>query len=366
MWVDLKGEESVPDTVHHCVVRVGGGNKKIEKDEFVITDAVHKQDGKLENSVEEEMSVLDTQSEQLKQLKPKILMEVSERNIYEPQAKLNYKYTTQLVWHLLRSAQLIDKFEMDQVLVFCRTNLDCDLLERFFIGFGGGTKFTGKRESGPQNKYSCCVLAGMRSMQERRQNLEAFKELDVRILIATDVAARGIDIQGLPFVINLTLPDLTENYIHRVGRVGRAERMGLAISLVAAEGVKEKVWYCQNKKKPPQFDRGLFAEGGNCIYYDEGALLKGVEKRLGELPITEISYPELVLPENIVTMLKSGGYGEMADDSHGMQNEELALHLESLKGEVKDLGVMEFQLQANYLRMRTREWGLSHTHHHNE
>ena len=105
MWVDLKGEESVPDTVHHCVVRVGGGNKKIEKDEFVITDAVHKQDGKLENSVEEEMSVLDTQSEQLKQLKPKILMEVSERNIYEPQAKLNYKYTTQLVWHLLRSAQ---------------------------------------------------------------------------------------------------------------------------------------------------------------------------------------------------------------------------------------------------------------------
>ena len=62
---------------------------------------------------------------------------------------------------------------------------------------------------------------------------QAFKDGDVRFLICTDVAARGIDIKGLPYCINLTLPDQDENYVHRIGRVGRAECMGLAISFVA-------------------------------------------------------------------------------------------------------------------------------------
>lgn len=61
---------------------------------------------------------------------------------------------------------------------------------------------------------------------------------EVRFLICTDVAARGIDITGIPFVVNVTLPDDKQNYVHRIGRVGRAERMGLAISLVSK--VKEK------------------------------------------------------------------------------------------------------------------------------
>lgn len=59
-------------------------------------------------------------------------------------------------------------------------------------------------------------------------------------MICTDVAARGIDVKGVPFVINVTLPDDKQNYVHRIGRVGRAERMGLAISLVATNH-KEKV-----------------------------------------------------------------------------------------------------------------------------
>ena len=61
----------------------------------------------------------------------------------------------------------------------------------------------------------------------------------MRFLICTDVAARGIDITGIPYVVNVTLPDDKQNYVHRIGRVGRAERMGLAISLVSK--VKEKV-----------------------------------------------------------------------------------------------------------------------------
>ena len=66
-----------------------------------------------------------------------------------------------------------------------------------------------------------------------------FQEKGANFLICTDVAARGLDIKGLPFLINVNLPEDKANYVHRIGRVGRAERMGLAISLVAQQ--KEKV-----------------------------------------------------------------------------------------------------------------------------
>ena len=65
----------------------------------------------------------------------------------------------------------------------------------------------------------------------------------MRFLICTDVAARGIDIRGIPFVINVTLPDDKQNYVHRIGRVGRAERMGLAISLVSKVKEKARILY---------------------------------------------------------------------------------------------------------------------------
>ena len=100
----------------------------------------------------------------------------------------------------------------------------------------------------------------MRSVGERKKALKEFKEGKVRILIATDIAARGIDIQELPFVVNMTLPDKPETYIHRTGRVGRAKRQGMAISLVAT--VDERVWYCQSGEKPPCKDTTDHADGG--------------------------------------------------------------------------------------------------------
>nr|XP_045611031.1 ATP-dependent RNA helicase Ddx1-like isoform X2 [Procambarus clarkii] len=77
-------------------------------------------------------------------------------------------------------------------------------------------------------------LHGDRKPNERKANLQKFKDGGLKFLICTDVAARGIDVGGLPFIVNVTLPDEKSNYVHRIGRVGRAERMGLAISLVAA------------------------------------------------------------------------------------------------------------------------------------
>jgi ATP-dependent RNA helicase DDX1 len=113
-------------------------------------------------------------------------------------------------------------------------------------------------------------LHGDRKPQERKGNLDRFKRKEVRFLICTDVAARGLDVSGLPFIINVTLPDEKSNYVHRIGRVGRAERMGLAISLVAS--VPEKVWFhgqwcpsrgqsCRNTK--------LTGQGGCCVWYNE-------------------------------------------------------------------------------------------------
>ncbi len=108
---------------------------------------------------------------------------------------------------------------------------------------------------------------------------------------STDVAARGLDIKGLPYVINATLPDRPEDYIHRIGRVGRADCLGLAISIVST--VREKVWYCQKKGYKPWLDPGkgdtlLNGEGGHAVWYDEPALLADIEKRVGQ-PITALT-----------------------------------------------------------------------------
>ncbi|KAJ4928779.1 hypothetical protein JOQ06_004404, partial [Pogonophryne albipinna] len=88
-------------------------------------------------------------------------------------------------------------------------------MEQYFIQQGGGP-------DSKSHQLSCVCLRGDRKPNERNTNLERFKKKEVRLLI----------------LINVNLPDEKQNYVHRIGRVGRAERMGLAISLVAME--KEK------------------------------------------------------------------------------------------------------------------------------
>ena len=81
-------------------------------------------------------------------------------------------------------------------------------------------------------------IHGDKSQQERLKALEAFKDGSVLVLVATDVAARGLDIDELPHVINFDLPRTPEDYIHRIGRTGRAGKPGTAISLVSASEVQ--------------------------------------------------------------------------------------------------------------------------------
>ena len=330
-WVDLKGKDSVPESVHHVVVELDPRAPEAqallasEHAKHVATDNVHPG---LPTGAEAEAEggAQARASELVKRLKPLALL------------------------------KLIEAYAMEQCLIFCRTNLDCDLLEQFLVGVGGGQRFRGKVEKGKENAYSCCVLAGMRSMQERRQNLQAFKDGDVRFLICTDVAARGIDIQGLPYVINLTLPDVVENYIHRVGRVGRADCVGLAISLVAAPGVQEQVWYhtCANRGKGCT-NRSVKERGGCTIWYDEPDLLKQVEARLHVERIPRLTPPAYALPPEIKAQLGSGKYGAAAGS--GVVNETVARHVELLQPAVQDLAQLEYKAQVTWLSLRQRYGG---------
>jgi len=84
-------------------------------------------------------------------------------------------------------------------------------------------------------KHSAAEIHSNRSLAQRREALEGFKAGRYRILVATDIAARGIDVTGIELVINYDLPDEDENYIHRIGRTGRAGQPGRAITFATAD-----------------------------------------------------------------------------------------------------------------------------------
>lgn len=114
--------------------------------------------------------------------------------------------------------QLIGLNNMHQVLVFTKTKFGADKLARALTNDG----------------LPSVAMHGNKSQAQRTKALQKFKRGAARILVATDVAARGIDIQKLPYVINFELPMVAEDYVHRIGRTGRAGEKGEAISFVCA------------------------------------------------------------------------------------------------------------------------------------
>jgi ATP-dependent RNA helicase RhlE len=118
---------------------------------------------------------------------------------------------------------LIARDSMDQVLVFTRSKIGASRLASYLDRRGVSTS----------------AIHGDRSQSERTRALEAFRGRFVKVLVATDVASRGLDIADLPYVVNFELPHEPQDYIHRVGRTGRAGASGTAISLVSPEEVEE-------------------------------------------------------------------------------------------------------------------------------
>ncbi|QTL38089.1 DEAD/DEAH box helicase [Pseudoalteromonas viridis] len=148
---------------------------------------------------------------------PKLVQAAKENTTAETVRHVVYPVEQKRKQELL--SELIGKKNWLQVLVFVNMKDDADQLVKELELDG----------------ISATVCHGDKSQGARRRALREFKEGKVRVLVATEVAARGIDIDGLPRVINYDLPYLAEDYVHRIGRTGRAGNSGQAISFVARE-----------------------------------------------------------------------------------------------------------------------------------
>ena len=115
--------------------------------------------------------------------------------------------------------KLISEGKWKQVLVFNRTKHGANKLTKKLISSG----------------ISAAAIHGNKSQGARTKALAGFKNGSVRVMVATDIAARGLDIPLLPHVVNFELPNISEDYVHRIGRTGRAGANGKAISLVSAD-----------------------------------------------------------------------------------------------------------------------------------
>ncbi|MFA5282955.1 MAG: DEAD/DEAH box helicase [Bacilli bacterium] len=111
---------------------------------------------------------------------------------------------------------MLDTFSYDSVFVFCRTKRNVDKLQNSLKKLG----------------YKISYLHGDLPQKKRDDNMRAFKSRENKILIATDVAARGIDVSNVDFVVNYSLPDQDEFYLHRIGRTGRANTEGKAFTFI--------------------------------------------------------------------------------------------------------------------------------------
>ncbi len=156
--------------------------------------------GMLNNPVEVEVSPRNTTAEKVKQ------------SIFE----VDKSQKTALLTHLIKNNS------WNQVLVFSRTKHGANKLVKKLEGAG----------------IEAAAIHGNKSQGARMRALADFKANKIRVLVATDIAARGIDIAELPHVINFDLPNVAEDYVHRIGRTARAGREGEAISLVSADEVE--------------------------------------------------------------------------------------------------------------------------------
>ena len=161
-----------------------------------------------------------TYSQSIKQLADELLDQP--RRIEVARHNIAADAVTQAVYPVDRSrkremlSHLIRKGEWNQVLVFTRTRYGADKLTEELL-FDG---------------IKAAAIHSNKSQSLRTRTLAEFKRGELRVLVATDVAARGLDIERLPHVVNYELPQVPEDYVHRIGRTGRAGEDGVAVSLV--------------------------------------------------------------------------------------------------------------------------------------
>jgi ATP-dependent RNA helicase RhlE len=119
--------------------------------------------------------------------------------------------------------ELLRRTDYDQVLIFCRTKNGADRVARKLH----------------QQGHAVAVLHSNRTQREREQALNGFRNGRYEVMVATDIAARGIDVEQISHVINFDVPHHPEDYVHRIGRTGRAQSVGDAFTIMTAEDLQE-------------------------------------------------------------------------------------------------------------------------------
>ena len=162
---------------------------------------------------------------------PKTILELSNTILQNPQkVEVHQTSTTaetiqQYIYYTNKSSKkdllfhILDNQEIQQILVFSRTKHGADRIVRNL----------------KQNNIDAAAIHGDKSQNQRQRALKSFKDHELRVLVATDIAARGIDIDHLSFVLNYDIPNEPETYVHRIGRCGRAGKEGISISISDAE-----------------------------------------------------------------------------------------------------------------------------------
>jgi ATP-dependent RNA helicase RhlE len=145
-------------------------------------------------------------------------------------------------------AHVIKEHDWSQVLVFTRTKFGANNVAEFL----------------EKNGITAMALHGNKSQSARTQALAGFKSGEIRALVATDIAARGIDIDDLPHVVNYEIPNVPEDYVHRIGRTGRAGAEGQAVSFVCLdeEGFMKEIERFTKQQIPTRVVEGFAPEPG--------------------------------------------------------------------------------------------------------
>ena len=188
-------------------------------------------------------------------------------------------------------------------LVFCRTKVDVDELSRKLIERG----------------YNADGLHGDISQHDRLKILDKFKEKHTMILVATDVAARGLDVSNLTHVINYSLPQDTISYVHRIGRTGRAGKKGTAITFITPSEYRKLAFI--KKETKTDIQKGVLPDVKEIIDIKKTNIISNIKEMLG----TDIQniYMELAKellkledPEKILAAILKIKYSEVLDESN--------------------------------------------------
>lgn len=155
-------------------------------------------------------------------------------------------------------SHLIRRENWHQVLVFSRTRHGSDKLVKQLS----------------RDAINAVAIHGNKSQPQRTRALDSFRNNRIQVLVATDIASRGLDIDQLPHVVNFDLPHVPEDYIHRIGRTGRAGATGQAISLVSSDELKQLndierlIQRTIEREEIEDFQPGHFLSGGNSVNPD--------------------------------------------------------------------------------------------------